>query len=90
MEVTWIAQIKEDWTCEYLVPQAEFYEALKGHMAAPTTTTMVIASQISTNTYNADRTELIDGQQQHKTSVNSSNYNNSNQLAKSNPRNNPN
>jgi hypothetical protein len=87
MEATLIPQIKEDWTYEYLVQQAESYEASKRHIAVPTIART--PRQSSTKPQTPDRNRRRDGRQQRKTSFNPSNSNPSNRPAKSNPSNNP-
>ena len=57
MEATLIPQIKQDWTYEYLVQQAESYEAWKWYIAV-STTTMRTPHQTSTKAHNHDRNRL--------------------------------
>ena len=88
MEATLIPQFQEDWTNEYLVPQAESYEASKRHIAVPTIRTGM-SHQTSTKPHNADRNRLMNRQQQQKTGFNPSNNNSSNRPGKGHPTNNP-
>ena len=60
METTLIPLIKEDWMCDYLVQQAEFYEASKRHIAVPTTTTRT-PHQTSSKPPNPDDYRLGNG-----------------------------
>ena len=89
IEATLIPQIKEDWTYEYLVSQAESYEELKQHIAVPTTTTST-PRQTSSKAHNPDCNRLRNGRQPQKTSFNPTNTHPSNRPAKGNPSNNPN
>ena len=88
MKPTMIPQIKEDSTCEILVPEAESYEVSKRHIAVPTTTTSMLR-QTSNKAHNPDRNKLWNGGQHLKTGFNRSNNNPSNRLAKSYTSNNP-
>ena len=86
MEATLIPPIKEHRAYEYLVPQAECYEALK-HISVPTTITRT-PRQTSTKPHNTDRNSFSNRQQQPKTGFHTSNNNSSNRPAKSRPSNN--
>ena len=88
MEATLIPQIKKYRTYEYLVQQAEFYEASKQHIAVPTTTTST-PRQTATKPHNPDHNRLRSRRQQQKTGFNPGNNYPSNRPAKSHPCNNP-
>ena len=88
IKVILIAQIKEDWTHEYLVLQAEYHEALKKHIAVRTTTKGT-PHWTSIKPDNANRNRFRNGWQHQKTGFKSSNNNSSNWPVKSYPTNYP-
>ena len=87
MEATLMPHIIEDWTCEYLVQEVEFYVALKWHIVVPNT--MCTTCQTLTKLQNPDYNWLRNEQIEQNTSFYPSNSKPSHRLAKGNPSNNP-